>query len=258
MKWTKAFTMICFFASFSGMAAISNIDNVKVEVAGALKLKQEFSLTKLDPLYFLGGFKKVEVNELADKKIEIRVLFSNDLFSEDSLEDPEKALKKELSNLSSLPHEISASLNSKDATPTCLGERRPHSNTKVTSEFAFESVRTSLTAIAAFHMANLQTADLNKEELAAAFANVRRNIENTMDRIYGIEKKPNQITEALLKKYGIDKKDVDAREALLKSLNLLDEARAQLKTAEGKDKKISTRLSVEREGIAYVLTVEKT
>lgn len=257
MNWTKAITIFCCLVSFGTFAAINDKEATKIEISGTLKLKKDFSLTQLDPLYFLGGFKKIEINELADKKIEIKVLFSNDLFNEESLEDPDKILKKELSNLSNLPHEISTSLNSKDATPTCVGERRPYSKTKVTSEFALESIQNSLTAIATFHVINLKTKDLSKEELAVAFDNVRKDIENSMDKIFGIDKKPNASSENLLKKYGIDKKDIDAREALLKSIDFLTEAHDQLRRTDKNNKKIDTRMSLNREGIAYILTIEK-
>ena len=84
------------------------------------------------------------------------------------------------------------------------------------------------------------------------------NVEGTMDKIFTTEKKTTAQREELLKKYNIAKKDLDAREALLKSLDLLDEASSQLKRYEVKEnKKMSTRLSVEKEGLAYIITVEK-
>ncbi len=259
MTMKTYFTILGLTFGISAWAAISDLNDVKVEICGNLKLKKEFSLTKLDPLYFMNGFKKIDVADLGSGKYEVKVLFNNDVFSEDSLEDAEKLLKKELNKLSSLPHELTAGLNSKSTEATCAGERKPHSGTsKISPEFAFESVRSSMIGIAAFHMASLQGSDMSKDDLVTSFNRVRMNVEGTMDKIFTTEKKPTAEREELLKKYNIAKKDLDAREALLKSLDLLDEASSQLKRYEVKEnKKMSARLSVEKEGLAYIITVEK-
>lgn len=259
MKMKTMLSILSLTLSFSAFSAVSNLSDVKVEVCGNLKLKKEFSLTKLDPLYFMNGFKKLDVTDLGSGKYEVKVLFSNDIFSEEALEDAEKLLKKDLKKLSSLPHELTAGLNSKSTEETCVGERKPHSGTsKISPEFALESVRSSMIGIAAFHMASLQGTDMSKEDLVTSFNRVRMNVEGTMDKMFTTEKKPTAEKEELLKKYNIAKKDLDAREALLKSLDLLDEASSQLKRYEVKeDKKLSARLSVEKEGLAYIITVEK-
>ncbi len=259
MTMKTLLTILSLTFGISAWAAISDLKDVKVEICGNLKLKREFSLTKLDPLYFMNGFKKIDVADLGNGKYEVKVLFNNEIFNEESLEDAEKLLQKELNKLTSLPHQLTAGLNSKSTEATCVGERKPHSGTsQISPEFAFESVRSSMIGIAAFHMASLQGSEMNKDDLVTSFNRVRMNVEGTMDKIFTTEKKTTAQREELLKKYNIAKKDLDAREALLKSLDLLDEASSQLKRYEVKEnKKMSTRLSVEKEGLAYIITVEK-
>jgi len=255
----KILPIILFYllTNLSAFAAFSEIENIKVEISGTLKLKKEFSLPKLDPLYFLGGLKKIEMTELANNKTEIKVLFDNDLFSEDTLESPEKVLKTSLNNLSDLPHQISEKLNSKDPAPICASERKPHSTALIGTDFILKNIQNSLLAFATFHALKLQSSEINKDKLTEEFNLLRQSIEGTMDRIYLVEKKPEADREALLKKYGISKKDADAKDALFKTMDLLQEAKTQLKQSTTANKKISTRLSIEREGISYILTFEK-
>lgn len=258
MNLKKQLGICCLTLTLSSWASVGELSDVKVEISGNLKLKNEFNLTKLDPLYFLGGFKKIEVAELGDNKTEVKVLFSNDVFNENEIEDAEVILKKELNHLSALPLELINKLNSKDKEANCLAERRPFSDTKISSEFAFESLRASLTSIAAFHMMSLQNSNFTKDELMASFPVVRQKIEASMDKVFGVEKKPSSKDENTLKKYGVNKKDLDTREALLKSLDLLEEAQNQFKQVATKSaKKITPRLSVEKDGLAYILTIEK-